>query len=109
MMAAMDLLETILEFARAGFDRVNAVQGLIIALVAALLSPSWRRLPVFVVGATTVHVAADALLPVISGGASLRLPQVLELSFWSYVATLLVGYLIIIAILFLIKRLVLRR
>ena len=105
----MELLETILEFARAGFDQVNAVQGLIIALVAALLLPSWRRLPIFAVGAAAVHVAVDVLLPVVTAGAGLRLPPVLELSFWSYVATLLIGYLIIIALLMAIKRLVLRR
>ena len=65
----MELLETILEFARAGFDQVNAVQGLIIALVAALLLPSWRRLPIFAVGAAAVHVAVDVLLPVVTAGA----------------------------------------
>lgn len=105
----MDLLETILDFARAGFDQVNALQGLVIALVAALLLPGWRRLPIFAIAAAAAHVAADILLPVIGGGAGLRLPQLLEPSFWHYVATLLIGYLVVIAILFLIKRVVLRR
>jgi len=105
----VDILNTLLDFARDGFDQVNAVQGLIIALVAALLLPSWRRLPVFVFGAAAVHVAVDVLLPVVGGGASLRLPDVLEFYFWRYVAALLIGYLIIIAILMLIKRVILRR
>ncbi len=105
----MDILNDALALAREGFDQVNAVQGLIIALVAALILPSWRRLPMVVVGAALVHVVVDTLLPVLSGGAALRLPEFLELSFWRYVATLLVGYLVVIAVFALIKRLVLKR
>ena len=105
----MDSLQPVLDFARAGFDQVNAVQGLIIALVATFLMPAWRRLPVFTVGAAAIHVLADVLVPVVTSGASLRLPEVLEFHFWQYVATLLIGYLIIIAILFFLKRLITRR
>ncbi len=105
----MDILQSALGFAREGFDQVNAVQGLIIALVAAALLPSWRRLPMIVVGATAVHVAVDLMLPVIAHGAALRLPDLLELPFWRYIATLLVGHLVVIFVLALIKRLVLKR
>ena len=48
------------------------------------------------------------LAPVLNG-AALELPPVLYFSFWRYVAFLLVGYLIVISILVLIKRLILRR
>ena len=66
----------VLAFFRQGFPSlVNGVQGLIIALVAALLLPSMGRLPVFVVGATLVHIVVDALLPVLARGAPLRLPD----------------------------------
>ncbi len=105
----MEFLESVLDFLRQGFSTVNGVQGLIIALVAALLLPSFGRLPVFVLGATVVHVLVDALLPVLSAGAALRLPDVLGLPFWRYVAVLLAGYLVVIALLALIKRVVLRR
>lgn len=105
----MEFLQQVLDFFRAGFDQVNAVQGLIIALIAAVLLSSLARLPVFVVGAALVHVLVDTLLPVLSGGAAIALPQVLELSFWRYVATLLAGYLVVILILGLLKRLLLRR
>jgi hypothetical protein len=107
--ASLDILNTILDFARAGFDQVNAIQGLIIALVAAFILPDWRRLPMITVGAAAVHLAVDLILPVLANGAAFRLPDVLELPFWRYVATLLIGYLIIIAVFALIKRLVLRR
>jgi hypothetical protein len=105
----MDIVDQVLDFMRAGFNSVNAVQGLIIAFVAALIMPGWNRLLVFAVAATVVHVIVDVLLPVVSGGAALRLPPILEVPFWREVGFLLVGYLIIIAVLFLLRRLLLKR
>jgi hypothetical protein len=105
----MDIVEQVLDFMRAGFDSVNAVQGLIIAFVAALIMPGWNRLLVFTVAATVVHIITDVLLPVVSAGAALRLPPILEVPFWREVGFLLVGYLIIIALLFLVRRVILKR
>jgi hypothetical protein len=105
----MDILEQALSVMRAGFDSVNAVQGLIIAAVAALIMPGWNRLPTLVAAATLVHVIVDTLLPVVAGGAGLRLPDILALAFWREVAFLLVGYLIVITVFFLLRRLLLRR
>ncbi|MEQ8405820.1 MAG: hypothetical protein RKE49_12040 [Oceanicaulis sp.] len=105
----MDILSDILAFFQYGFDRVNAVQGLIIALVAALIMPGWRRIPVFTVGATVIHVLVDTLAPVITSGAPLLLPDVLESPFWRYVASLLAGYLVVLAVFMLARRLVLKR
>lgn len=105
----MDALQPVLDFFRQGFSTVNGVQGLIIALVAAFLLPAWSRLIVFVFGAALVHLVVDALLPVLANNAALRLPDVLSMPFWRYVAALLAGYLIIISLLALLKRLLLRR
>jgi|GEM_PF-3910662 hypothetical protein len=38
----MDFLNQVHAFFLAGFDQVNGVQGLIIAVVAALIVPNWR-------------------------------------------------------------------
>jgi len=105
----MDILNEILAFMRAGFNEVNAVQGLLIALVAALLLPDLRRLPMFVVGATLIHLLVDEIAPVIANGAAFSLPPILHMSYWRYVAVLVVGYLIVIAVFALIKRVLLRR
>ncbi|MCC5995524.1 MAG: hypothetical protein JJU18_04035 [Oceanicaulis sp.] len=105
----MELLQDLLNFFRTGFNEVNAVQGLIIALVAAVLLPNLARIPMFVVAATLVHLVVDTLLPVLTGRSPLVLPQVLELPFWRYVAVLLAGYLVVILILALLKRVLLRR
>lgn len=105
----MDILNDVLAFMRAGFNEVNAVQGLLIAVVAALLLPDWKRFPVFVFGAAIVHLLVDVIAPVIVNGAALRLPPLLHLEYWRYGAALLVGYAVVIAIFTLIKRLLFRR
>lgn len=105
----MDILNDVLDFARAGFAEVNALQGLIIALITALVMTEWKRLPFFVLGAVVVHILVDVLAPVFANGAAFRLPDFLELYFWKQVGLLLVGYLVIISILVLIRRLVLKR
>lgn len=105
----MELVNEILGWLRAGFYEVNHVQGLIIALVAALLLPDIRRIPVFVLGATIVHIAADIFIPVIADNAALRLPPIVEVAFWEQVLVLLLGYFIVISVLAVIKRLVLKR
>lgn len=105
----MDIVYAVLDFFRAGFDQINEVQGVIIALVAALILPAWRRLPVFTLGATVVHVLADVLTPVVARGAPLLFPDILELNFWRYVAALLAGYLVAIAALMLVRKLLLKR
>ena len=105
----MGLINDILGYLRAGFAEVNALQGLIIAFVAALLLSGWKRLPAFALGATIVHIAVDVLAPVFANGAPLRLPPLLEAGFWEYVLILLLGYLIVISVLALLKRLLLKR
>lgn len=105
----MDLVNDGLAYLRAGFAEVNAVQGLIIALIATLLLPTWKRIPVFALGATVVHLAVDVLAPVFANGAPLRLPSILYVGFWEQVLILVLGYLIVICVLAMIKRLIFKR
>lgn len=103
------MLESGLEFAREGFAEVNAVLGLLVAVVAALMLADWKRLPFVAVGAVLAHLALESLAPVIAETGAFRLPPLLEAHFWRYAAVLFVGYLIVVAILFSIKRLVFRK
>lgn len=97
------------DFFRAGFDQVNAVEGLVIALVAALLVPAWHRLWAVALGATLVNLIIDTLIPVIAYKRNFRLPpDLLQPSYWEHALVLFVGYLIVIGVFFFIKRLFLR-
>ena len=103
------MLESILGFAREGFAEVNAVLGLLVAVVATLMMTAWARLPFVAVGATLAHIVLESLAPAIAGSGGFSLPPLLEPHFWRYAGVLFVGYLIVVAILFAIKRMVFRK
>jgi hypothetical protein len=96
------------DFFREGFNQVNALEGLIIALIAALFVPAWHRVWAVALGATLVTIILNVLLPVLADHAAFRLPPLMEPNFWRFVAALFVGYLIVIGVFFFLKRLFLR-
>ena len=97
-------LHDVLNFFREGFSQVNAVEGLVIALVATLLASAWNRVWSVAVGATIVHLIANALIPVIANHATFRLPAIMQLPYWRTALVLFAGYLIVISVFMLIKR-----
>jgi len=99
-----DFLSGIAGLASAGFDGVNQVMGLIIAIIAALLMVDWRALASTALGATLVHLIVLAVLPVLDGG-EFALPALLTVGFWMTALALFLGYAIVIAIFFFIKTL----
>lgn len=98
-------LSSVLGLAQGGFDGVNQVTGLIIAVIAALLMPAWNRLWATALGAALIHIAVGVVRPVLDGGA-FALPPLLTLGFWMTVLALFLGYAIIIAVFFFLKTLV---
>jgi hypothetical protein len=107
MQEAKDVLQIILSYFQTGFYHVNGVQGLLIAAVLAYMMPSWRRLPVTAVVAVIANVALTVMIPVLSNGAAFKLPPVVEIEYWKYLASLFAGYLIVVSIFFLVKSLML--
>lgn len=97
-----------LDFARTGFAEVNAVQGLIVAIIAVLFMSKWGQWLVITAGAVVAHVALDILAPVFAESGPFRLPPVLEGSYWRYIGLLLAGYFIVIGVLFLLKKMLIR-
>jgi hypothetical protein len=102
------MLNSIWDFFREGFDHVNAVEGLVIALVAALLVPAWHRLWAVALGATVVNLIVDTLIPVVAYHQTFHLPPLMEASYWRLALVLFVGYLVVIGVFFFIKRLFLK-
>jgi len=97
-------LSGIFGLAQGGFDGVNQVMGLLIAVIAALIMPAWSRLWATALGAAFVHVVIVALRPMLDGGA-FALPNLLSLPFWMALLALFLGYAIVIAVFFFIKTL----
>jgi len=96
-------LNEALDFIREGFEHVNAILGLIIALFTAFQLSSWRKLWEIALAATLVHIVALVLIPVIDHNATLHLPPLVTIGFWRDTAAVYVGYLIIIAVFFFMR------
>lgn len=95
-------------YMEAGFTHINALQGLLIAMVAAYLLHRWASVFAIAIGATVVHVIFDVMLPVLANSAPFKLPPLIEADYWRYVLTLYVGYVIVITVFYVVKRVVLR-
>ena len=92
-------------YLQTGFEHVNVVQGLIIAIVAAFMLYRWSGVFLAAAGAVVVHVLVDALLPVLgNNGGEFRLPNVVESAFWNYALALYLGYVVAITVFYVIKR-----
>lgn len=90
---------------REGFANVNGALGIIIALVAAYMLASWKRLWAIALGATVVHLIAEIMIPVLANRAQFALPSnLLQLAYWKTAVALYLGYLIVIAVFFFIKK-----
>jgi hypothetical protein len=87
-----------------GFAQVNVVQGLLIAIVAAFMMYSWGSVFAVAIGAVVVHVLVDALLPVLNNAGEFRLPPVVDGEYWKYLLALYLGYIVVISVFFVIKR-----
>ena len=98
------LLNGLFALAAGGFDSVNQVTGLIIALIAALMMGGWRGLGGSALGAVIVDRLIMMLRPMLDGG-SMVLPDIMTLSFWMTCLALFLGYAIAIAIFFFVKTL----
>jgi hypothetical protein len=105
----MELIDQAVAYLREGFANINNPRGLLIALVAVIFLNSWRQWPVLALLATLVHLAIDVLAPVIAGeGGELRLPDIMSETFWTQALVLFLGYLIVIGVFFVVKRLIFR-
>lgn len=98
------LFSGLLALADTGFDGVNQVLGLIIAVIAALVMSHWRGLWATAAGATAVHILIGLLRPVLDG-AAFALPDILSVGFWMTALALFLGYAIVIAVFFFLKTL----
>jgi hypothetical protein len=91
-----------------GFVHVNGALGIIIALVAAYMLHSWKRLWALALGATVVHLVAEVMIPVLANQARFALPaDLLHKQYWMTAIALYLGYFLVIAVFFFLKKTVL--
>lgn len=95
------------EFLYTGYGQVNEIQGLVIALVAVVVMKEWKRIWFVAFGALMVHLIVDTLRPVLDG-KDLKLPNLVAAEFWISAAGLYLGFLIVTAVFFFVKKHVLK-
>jgi len=98
------IVDFLREGLREGFSRVNAVLGLVIALIAAFMMPAWNRVWAITLGATVAALIALWALPIVQDHAPFRLPSnLIEVSYWREALALYFGFLVVIAVFFFLK------
>ncbi len=103
-----ELWNTTTAYMETGFYKINAVQGLLIAMVAAYFLSKWSQVFKIAFGATLFHLVLDVMLPVVANNAAFRLPNVVDGEYWRYALALYVGYLLVITIFYVIKKTMLK-
>ncbi|MBI1261034.1 MAG: hypothetical protein GC184_04860 [Rhizobiales bacterium] len=96
-----------LDMARQGFDTVNSIQGLVIAIVAAMLMSRYRQIVAYAFGATIVHELVNIGRRVLENMDPL--PNYADVQVLKLVAIRFVGYLIAISLIYIVRRLFFRR
>lgn len=100
-------LNQALALAAQGFDTVNSMQGIVIAVVAAGLMRRYKQILGWTAVATLSHEAVNIVRRILAHDAS-PLPNFADVSYWKLVGIRLVGYFVAISIIYLVRRLVLR-
>ena len=98
------LLTGLFGLAQGGFDTINQVTGLVIAVIAALMMPAWSRLWATALGSAFVFILVGLVRPMLDGGAFV-MPALLTLNFWMTVLALFLGFAVVVAVMFFIKSL----
>lgn len=96
-----------LALARQGFDTVNSVQGIVIAVIAAGLMRSYGQVIGWAIGATVVHEAVNIALRVVAQDGS-PVPNFADMEVLKLIAIRFVGYLVAISLVYAIRRLLFR-
>jgi hypothetical protein len=103
MNPALEWAQRGLEFLQTGFSKVNAWQGLLIAVFAVVVMRSWGQWLFITAVATVIYVLVRHATPIVMKGAEVKLPDVVSTTFWLDAASFFVGFAIIIAMFFAVK------
>jgi hypothetical protein len=96
------------EYFRTGFHDVNQILGLLIAIGAAYFLSKYSRIFVIALAALVFYVIAEVMIPVVANHAQFQLPNMVEQGYWQRLAAIYAGFLLIITVFYVVKKMVLR-
>ncbi|MGE0828692.1 MAG: hypothetical protein AB7O04_04990 [Hyphomonadaceae bacterium] len=98
-----DFFNPVLNYFQNGFDTVNAWQGIVVAIIAVFFMQRWGQLLIVTLGAAVAYLLVEHFWPILTAGAEFRLPYITEPPFWQRLGAVFGGLLIIIAMFFAVK------
>ena len=90
-----------------GFGTVDSIQGIIIAVIAAALMRRYGQIVFYAVAATIIHEAVNIGRGMMGGG-SIVLPDFTNMEVLKLIAVRFVGYLVVVSLVYLVRRVVMR-
>lgn len=85
------------------------IQMGVIALIMALMMPSYGAILIFTVASVIVHVIVDEVLPIVRDGAQFTMPPVTDMVYLQYLGFAAAAYLFGLTVLSILKAIVLPR
>lgn len=105
----MEYLNKALTLFQQGFDTVNSIQGLVIALAATFLMRKFQQILAWSLAATILHEVANVVRGILADAPN-PLPNLADVNGdLKLIGIRFVGYLAVITILYSVRRLFLRR
>lgn len=102
-----DYLNQAQALASQGFDTVNSVQGLVIAVIAAGLMRRYSQIIGWAVGATIIHEAVNIGRAFLAHSES-PFPNFADMEVLKLIAVRFVGYFVAISIIYFVRRIFFR-
>jgi hypothetical protein len=102
-----DLANQAVTLAHQGFNTVDSVQGIVIAVVAAAVMRRYSQIIGMAIVATIIHEIVTIARVAIAGGA-IHLPDVTNMEVLKLIAVRFVGYFVVISLVYMVRRLVMR-
>lgn len=115
-MELTEYLNQALDLARQGFDTVNTIQAIVIALIAAFVMSRYARILVVAAGATIIHELVNVGRAAygaraegdVAGKAIELLGGYVNLDMLQLVGIRFVGFLVVISLIYLVRRILFR-
>lgn len=90
-----------------GFDTINSLQGIVIAVIAAAIMRRYSHIIGMALLATIAHEIVTIARGAVGGG-SVTLPDIMNPEVLKLIAIRFVGYLVVISLIYLVRRVVMR-
>lgn len=102
-----EYLNEAIALGRQGFDTVSSIQGIVIAVIAAGLMRSYGQIIGWALGATIIHEIVTIVRHVIEKDGVV-IPDFTNMEVLKLIAVRFVGYLVVISLVYLVRRVLMR-